>query len=88
MAATNSKTSATTGGRCWSACASLPLAPFRISYAYTNFGLTAAAEAVAAAAGKDWATLCDEMLYQPLGMNSTSTRFADFESRTNRAWAM
>ena len=27
----------------------LPLAPFRISYAYTNFGLTAAAEAVAAA---------------------------------------
>ena len=26
----------------------LPLDPFRISYAYTNFGLTAAAEAVAA----------------------------------------
>src|SRR6185437_12315491 len=32
----------------------LPLAPFRNSYAYTNFGLTAAAEAVAAAAGKPW----------------------------------
>jgi CubicO group peptidase (beta-lactamase class C family) len=30
----------------------LPLAPFRISYAYTNFGVTTAAEAVAAAAGK------------------------------------
>ena len=36
----------------------LPLAPFRISYAYTNFGFTAAAEAVAAAAGKDWADAC------------------------------
>ena len=34
----------------------LPLDPFRISYAYTNFGLTAAAEAVAAAAGKPWRT--------------------------------
>ncbi|WP_193320117.1 serine hydrolase domain-containing protein, partial [Mycobacterium tuberculosis] len=32
----------------------LPLAPFRISYAYTNFGVTAAAEAVAAAAGQSW----------------------------------
>jgi CubicO group peptidase (beta-lactamase class C family) len=32
----------------------LPLEPFRISYAYTNFGLTAAAEAVATAAGKSW----------------------------------
>ena len=32
----------------------LPLAPFRISYAYTNFGFTAAAEAVAAASGKDF----------------------------------
>ena len=29
----------------------LPLDPFRISYAYTNFGLTAGAEAVAVRAG-------------------------------------
>ena len=35
----------------------LPLRPFRITYAYTNFGLTAAAEAVAAAAGKSWEEL-------------------------------
>ena len=63
----------------------LPLAPFRISYAYTNFGFTAAAEAVAAAAGKDWATLSEDALFKPLGMSSTSMRLADFEKRTNRA---
>jgi len=64
----------------------LPLAPFRVSYAYTNFGFTAAAEAVAVASGKDWATLCEEALFKPLGMTSTSTRFADFEARSNRAF--
>lgn len=32
----------------------LPLDPYRISYAYTNFGLTAGAEAVATSAGKTW----------------------------------
>ena len=63
----------------------LPLAPFRISYAYTNFGLTAAAEAVAAAAGKSWEDLSDEVLYRPLGMASTSSRFADFVARPNHA---
>ena len=63
----------------------LPLAPFRISYAYTNFGLTAAAEAVAAAAGKSWEDLSDEVLYHPLGMASTSSRFADFVARPNHA---
>lgn len=63
----------------------LPLASFRDTYAYTNFGLTAAAEAVAAADGKDWASLSDEVLYQPLGMNATSSRFADFIARPDRA---
>lgn len=63
----------------------LPLHPFRAHYAYTNFGLTAAAEAVAQAAGQDWATLSAATLYRPLGMDSTSSRFADFEGRANRA---
>lgn len=63
----------------------LPLAPFRISYAYTNFGYTAAAEAVAVASGKDFATLAEDALFKPLGMTSTSARFADFEKRSNRA---
>lgn len=63
----------------------LPLAPFRISYAYTNFGVTTAASAVAAAAGKSWEDLSDEALYRPLGMTSTSSRFADFLARPNHA---
>ncbi len=63
----------------------LPLAPFRISYAYTNFGLTAGAEAVAAAAGRPWEQLAQESLFGPLGMTSTSYRFADYEIRQNRA---
>ncbi|SAL11904.1 serine hydrolase [Caballeronia telluris] len=63
----------------------LPLHPFRGSYFYTNFGLTAAAESVAIAAGIDWATLSEQVLYQPLGMSSTSSRYADFAARSNRA---
>jgi CubicO group peptidase (beta-lactamase class C family) len=62
-----------------------PLHAFRSEYAYTNFGLTAAAEAAAAASGKDWATLSEEVLYRPLGMNSTSSRYADYLARDNRA---
>ncbi|WP_439682686.1 Beta-lactamase [Cupriavidus oxalaticus] len=63
----------------------LPLHPLRAVYAYTNFGMTAAAEAVANAAGIDWATLSEQALYQPLGMTRTSSRYADFAARDNRA---
>jgi CubicO group peptidase (beta-lactamase class C family) len=63
----------------------LPLAQYRHSYAYTNFGLTAGAESVAVAAGIDWATLSEQVLYKSLGMNSTSSRYADFIARPNRA---
>ncbi len=63
----------------------LPLAPFRTSYAYTNFGVTAAAEAVAAAAGKSWEDLSEQALYRPLGMASTSSRFSDYQARSNKA---
>ncbi|MGE2688492.1 serine hydrolase [Mycolicibacterium pulveris] len=65
--------------------AQLPLDPFRISYAYTNFGFTAGAEAVAESAGKPWEQLADEVLFEPLGMASTSYRFADYQTRPNRA---
>ncbi|MGS4948279.1 serine hydrolase [Meridianimarinicoccus sp. RP-17] len=63
----------------------LPKGAFRVDYAYTNFGITAAAEAVAAAAGMDWANLSETALYAPLGMNSTSSRHADYMARDNRA---
>ena len=64
----------------------LPLHSFRDIYAYTNFGLTAAAEGVAAASGKDWESLSEGVLYRPLGMTATSSRFADFDRRPNRAF--
>jgi CubicO group peptidase (beta-lactamase class C family) len=63
----------------------LPLNPFRISYAYTNFGLTAAAEAVAVGSGKSWEDLSQDVLYRPLGMASTSSRFDEYLARPNRA---
>ncbi|MBI3226857.1 MAG: serine hydrolase [Mycolicibacterium cosmeticum] len=63
----------------------LPLSPFRVSYAYTNFGLTTGSEAVAVAAGKPWEQLAQEVLFDPLGMSSTSYRFADYQSRQDRA---
>jgi CubicO group peptidase (beta-lactamase class C family) len=63
----------------------LPLAPFRTSYAYTNFGVTTAAEAIAATAGKSWEDLSEQVLYRPLGMASTSSRFADYQDRPNKA---
>lgn len=62
-----------------------PLDPFRITYAYTNFGLTAGAEAVAASAGKSWEDLADETVLKPLGMTSASFRFSDYEARPDRA---
>ncbi|WP_289034167.1 serine hydrolase [uncultured Roseibium sp.] len=63
----------------------LPLGSFRNSYAYTNFGLTAAGEAVARASRSDWASLSDDVLYRPLGMSRTSSRFSDYMDRDNRA---
>ncbi|MGH2615378.1 MAG: serine hydrolase, partial [Thermomicrobiales bacterium] len=49
------------------------------------FGLTAAAVAAAAAAETDWADLAAKRLYRPLGMERTSSRFADYMARSNRA---
>ncbi|HET7835561.1 MAG TPA: serine hydrolase [Variovorax sp.] len=63
----------------------VPLRAFRTTYGYANFGLTAGAEAAANAAGIDWATLSERTLYAPLGMRATSSRFADFMQRANRA---
>jgi len=62
-----------------------PDSSFRSHYAYTNFGLTEAAIAVAKTAGKSWEDLSAEKLYQPLGMKSTSSRYPDFAAAENRA---
>ena len=63
-----------------------PGSSFRSEYAYTNFGLTEAAVAAAKADGKTWEELCETRLYEPLGMTSTSSRFADYQAAANRAW--
>ncbi|CAM5379258.1 hypothetical protein SAVIM338S_01664 [Streptomyces avidinii] len=62
-----------------------PLSPFRASYAYTNFGFTAAAEAVARAHGSSWQKLAAETLFKPAGMTRTSTEFAAFANAPDRA---
>ncbi|MFI6789484.1 serine hydrolase [Nonomuraea sp. NPDC050383] len=62
-----------------------PLGPFRAQYAYTNFGFTEAALAVARAAGLSWAKLSRTLLYQPLGMRSTSSLFSAYEKARDRA---
>lgn len=63
----------------------VPVEPLGSTYEYTNFGLTAGAEAAARAAGIDWDQLSERTLYLPLGMSRTSSRFADFAAQRNRA---
>ena len=58
---------------------------FRKTYAYSNFGYTTGAIAAATKIGKPWETIAEEQLYAPLGMTSTSSRFSDYENRSNKA---
>ncbi|MFD9304881.1 serine hydrolase [Streptomyces sp. NPDC060048] len=62
-----------------------PLTAFRASYAYTNFGFTAAAEAVAKARGTSWQKLADDTLFKPAGMMRTSTEFSAFDTAPDHA---
>ena len=63
----------------------LELNPFRTSYGYANFSITAGAEAVATAAGVPWEQLTAETLYGPLGMTKTTSVYDDFLAATDRA---
>lgn len=62
-----------------------PASSFRSTYAYTNFAFTEAGVAGARAAGKAWEDLSADKLYRPLGMKSTSSRFADYAAAGNKA---
>ncbi|MGW4562182.1 serine hydrolase [Streptomyces sp. NPDC004561] len=64
-----------------------PLTPFRASYAYTNYGLTAAGVTVADAAGTSWSRLAADTLFKPLGMDHSSYRRADYDKAADRASA-
>jgi CubicO group peptidase (beta-lactamase class C family) len=62
-----------------------PATSFRSHYAYTNFGMTEGGIAAAKAYGLDWEKASEQKLYKPLGMTSTSSRYADFVARANKA---
>jgi CubicO group peptidase (beta-lactamase class C family) len=62
-----------------------PASSFRSQYAYTNFGYTEAAVAGARAAGATWEDLATDKLFHPLGMKSSSFRYADYHAAENHA---
>ena len=63
----------------------VPLAGgFRSYYAYSNIGITIAAEAAAKKAGMPWEDLVAARVLIPAGMHNTSARFSDFENATDR----
>src|SRR5881275_2414358 len=62
-----------------------PASSFRSHYAYTNFGMTEGAIAAAKAYNVEWENASEQKLYRPLGMSSTSSRYADFMARKNKA---
>lgn len=63
----------------------LPLQPFRAHYAYTNYGIMTGALAAAVASGKEWSALSKEELYQPLGMDRTTSSFQEYQALPNHA---
>ena len=62
-----------------------PDSSFRSHYAYTNFGMTEGAVAAVKPYRLEWDEACAQKLYKPLGMTSTSSRYADFTARQNKA---
>jgi CubicO group peptidase (beta-lactamase class C family)/pimeloyl-ACP methyl ester carboxylesterase len=62
-----------------------PDSSFRSHYAYTNFGMTEGAVAAVKPYQLEWEEACAQKLYKPLGMASTSSRYADFIARQNKA---
>jgi len=62
-----------------------PDTSFRSHYAYTNFGMTEGAVAAVKPYQLEWEEACAQKLYKPLGMTSTSSRYADFIGRQNKA---
>lgn len=62
-----------------------PLGPFRDSYAYSNFGLTAGGVAAANATGREWSVFADEEILRPLGMTRSSFQYSALSRWSNVA---
>jgi CubicO group peptidase (beta-lactamase class C family) len=60
-------------------------APLRTHYAYSNVGYSIGAAAAARPTGISWEDVSELILYRPLGMKSTSSRFADYLAAPDRA---
>lgn len=62
-----------------------PVAPFRTARVYSNLLYAAAGEAVASAAGMSWDDHVRQVLFEPLGMTSSSTSARSLAEAPNRA---
>jgi CubicO group peptidase (beta-lactamase class C family) len=58
---------------------------FRKTYQYSNFGLTEGALAATRHLGESWEQVSEDLLYSKLGMTRTSSRFSDYNNRSNRS---
>jgi CubicO group peptidase (beta-lactamase class C family) len=62
-----------------------PWVSFRGGYAYSNAAFTEGGLAAAKATGEDWESVAEKNLFAPLGMKSSSFRYADFVGRDDAA---
>ncbi len=63
----------------------VPIVGFRDNYSYSNFGMTLAGDVAAKAAGSNWEDISERVLFDPVGMASTSMRHQDYLKQANRA---
>ncbi|WP_237341915.1 serine hydrolase [Williamsia soli] len=64
----------------------VPLYRFRDHYDYTNYGFSIAGNAAANATGMSWADLSEQAIYEPLGMENTTSRYDEWLNSPNRAF--
>lgn len=62
-----------------------PASSFRTEFAYQNGLFLAAAQLLEEKTGQRWERLLQERLFEPLGMNRTTSSFADYMAESNRA---
>lgn len=63
----------------------IPLDPFRTTYSYSNFGMTAGGDAAAEAAGTTFEDMIEQQLFGPAGMTHTSASYADLLAEPDRS---
>ncbi|HEY9314297.1 serine hydrolase [Williamsia sp.] len=63
----------------------LPLERFRDNYDYTNYGFSIAGMSAANAEGTTWAELSKQKIYEPLGMDNTTSSFDEWVNTPNHA---